>query len=217
MSSSKRSKSKREENLTDRPENKSSHRRVPDVPSFATKLLRPILNPIYSFLTMFSHLSSDIEPRFYQKKYYFYLFIEKSYSSRKMNLPSLKIESPRKEAKIKRSLFAQTFLMKNELSIIEENVEKSHFTKTFDNLKEEVLEFKEKKEKNFVQNLVRINLINLFVKNLQRLSGKFGPLGNKQLKIINDVSTDINYNPKVDGDENSDLNRTNYLVKMIVI
>ena len=134
-----------------------------------------------------------------------------------MNLPSLKIESPRKEAKIKRSLFAQTFLMKNELSIIEENVEKSHFTKTFDNLKEEVLEFKEKKEKNFVQNLVRINLINLFVKNLQRLSGKFGPLGNKQLKIINDVSTDINYNPKVDGDENSDLNRTNYLVKMIVI
>jgi len=51
--SSNRSK-KREENITDRDDNIFTHRRGTDVLSLTKKILKPIINPIFSWHSLFS-------------------------------------------------------------------------------------------------------------------------------------------------------------------
>ena len=106
------------------------------------------------------------------------------------------------------------------LSIIEENnIEKTFNTKTEKNSDEEIELSPEKKKKqkrsDFISSFTRLNLINLFVKHLKLVSGKYGPLGAKQLKIINDVSTEESY-CNIKHEEKSDIDTHNIFVKLIV-
>ena len=107
------------------------------------------------------------------------------------------------------------------LSVIEENyIEKTYVSKNVKLSDEEFEKSPEKKKTqvktNFVQNLTRLNLINLFIKHLKQVSGKYGRLGARQLKIINDVSTEESYSTIVQN-EKSDVDYHNIFVKLIVM
>ena len=128
------------------------------------------------------------------------------------------METSRKKIKIRpsfKNIQSNKSFQKSSLSIIDEKLEKTHLTKKSEGIIEEELTNHHKKvTPNFFQHIMRINLINLFLKNLKKLSGKFGPLGKKQLKIINDISTD--YTSLKEQDEDSTIDSHNILVQVIV-
>lgn len=109
---------------------------------------------------------------------------------------------------------------KKSLSIIEENPEKSHHTNHTE-AQNKKIDIEKKsgslklKERNFANDLIRISFINIFIKKLKLVSGKYGPLKNNQLRVINDITgQNINQNPEEEG--NPVLDTNNILVRLIV-
>lgn len=77
---------------------------------------------------------------------------------------------------------------------------------------------KEKTKSQFARNLMILNFINIFIKNLKARTGIYGPLGKKQLRIINDVSmekTDFDLDDQEAENQNL-INENNLFVKLIV-
>lgn len=73
------------------------------------------------------------------------------------------------------------------------------------------LNTKEKKEASFGKNITILMIINHFLKNLKLKSGRFGRLGMKQCKIVNDFAHDVEVNAEEDFEM-----ETNLMARMIV-
>jgi len=137
-------------------------------------------------------------------------------------MSSIKLETSRKKIRIKPvfKTFASKqsgYLNQKTLGVIEEKIERTQTSKShkyLENDTDPLLNLPNNPPSKFIKNFTKMNFINLFLKKLKFVSGKYGPLGVKQLKIINDVSTGEIYVSR--KEEKCNIDTQNIFVKLIV-